>query len=277
MTLKNSISFLLLVALLVGFSACEETKYDITPYTGDNFYRFTSSGTAIFEDDPMPIEIPVRYSTTDGSSGSVEFEISGGAAGTDYEILNSSNTLSFDAGSGYQDVIRIQPVYNQPSASDAVLEITLTNPQNGVAGFPGPDGNNSTYLLTIKNECTRIPVGGTYVSLTTGQSTDGCCPDEVANHASVVTITDNGDGTYEVSDFSAGLYLEWYDVYGVTADLPLPVTLTVDGSVVTISGSEPFGTSVSGSGTYEKCSGAITYTWSNGYSDTGTVSLTLQQ
>lgn len=277
MIIKNKFPFLLLLALILGFAACEETKYDITPYTGDNFYRFTSTGTAIFEDDPDPIEIPVRYSTTDGSAGSVEFEITGGVEGTDYQILNSGNSLSFDAGSGYQAMIRIQPVYNQPSTSDAVLEIALTNPQNGVAGFPGPDGNSSSYQLTIKNECTRIPVGGTYASLTTGQSTDGCCPDEVSNLAAVVTIMDNGDGTYEISDFSAGLYLEWYAVYGITPDFALPATLTVDGSVVSIAGSEPFGTSISGSGTYEKCTGDITYTWANGYADGGTVTLKLQQ
>lgn len=267
----------MVLALVLGLTACEETKYDIIPYNGDNFYRFTSSGTSIFEDDPDPIDIPVVYSTTDGTTGSVEFQISGGVEGTDYMILNGSTSLSFDGTNGYKDMIRIQPVYNPASPSDAVLEIALTNPQNGVAGFPGPDGNSSTYQLTIKQECTRIPVGGTYASLTTGLSTDGCCPDEVSNLASEITITDNGDGTYEVSDFSAGLYLEWYDVYGITPDLALPVTLTVDGSVVTVSGSEPFGTSISGTGTYEKCSGDITYTWVNGYADTGTVTLTLKQ
>lgn len=276
MTIKNKLSILMVSALVLGLAACEETKYDITPYSGDNFYRFISSGTAIFEDDAMPIEIPVQYSTVDGGSGSVEFTISGGTEGTDYEILNAGTSLSFDAGNGYKDVIRIQPVYNQPSTSDAVLEIMLTNPQNGVAGFPGPAGNNSIYELTIKNECTRIPVGGTYAAATTGLSTDGCCPDEVSV-TTEVTITDNGDGTYTISDFSGGLYLEWYDVYTITPDTELPATLTVDGSTVTISGSEPYGTAVSGSGTYEKCSGDITYTWSNGYADTGTVTLKLQQ
>lgn len=273
MTIKNKLAFVFLLALILG--ACEETKYDIIPYSGDNFYRFTSSGTTIFEDDADPIEIPVRYSTTVGGNGSVEFQITGGTEGTDFEALGSGS-LSFDAGNGYEDFIRIQPLLNT-SESDIVLEIQLVNPQAGVAGFPGPDANSSIYQLTIQNACTPIPVGGTYLSVTTGQSTDGCCPDQVTDLASIVTIEENGDGGYTVSDFSAGMYLEWYDVYGITADFALPATLSINGSDVIVDGSEPFGTAITGTGTYDKCTGDITYTWKNGYDDTATVNLKLDQ
>lgn len=273
--LKNKFPFLLL-ALVLSLAACEETKFDVTPYSGDNFYRFPVTSNTIFEDDLEPTEIAVLYSVTDRSNGSVDFQITGGTEGVDYELLNSGSSLSFDVAGGYQDKIRIQPLLNPNTDSDIVLEITLTNPQSGVAGFPGPEGNSAVFRLTIQNACAPVAVGGDYNSVTTGQSTDGCCPDQVANFEGAVSVTDNGDGTYTVSDFSAGLYLEWYDVYGITPDFPLPATLTVSGATVTVSGSEPFGTSITGSGTYDKCTGTIIYTWANGYADTGTVTLNVQ-
>lgn len=285
MTIKSRFSYLLLLALALGFSACEETKYDIESYTGESFYRFTGSSVTAFESDVDPVEIPVLFSTTDGSSGSVDFQITGGTAGTDYTLLNSGNSLSFDAGSGYQDVIRIQPINNMDNDQDVILDIVLSNPQGGVIGFPGPDNTNTaTYKVNILNVlCEIIPIGGDYNSVTTGKSTDTCCPDETVDLASTVNITANGDGTFTIDDFSAGLYLEWYAVYGVTPDFPLPGTITVtdfsdpENNLIAISGSEPFGTSISGTGTYNPCTGDITYTWTNGYDDTGTASLTLQQ
>lgn len=285
MTIENKFSFLLVLALVLGLAACEETKYDITPYTGEDFYRFAGSSATAFESDTDPVEIPVYFSTKENANGSVDFQVSGGTAGVDYELLNSGTTLSFDAANGYQDMIRIQPLNNPDNDQDVILDIVLSNPQGGVIGFPGPDNSNTaTFKVNILNVlCEIIPIGGTYNSVTSGQSTDTCCPDETKDLASTVTITSNGDGTFTIDDFSAGIYLEWYAGYGVTPDFPLPGTITVtdfsdpESNLIEISGSEPFGTSITGSGTYNPCTGDITYTWTNGYADTGTVSLVLQQ
>lgn len=269
-----------MLCLLLSFGACEETKFDIESYTGDNFFRFNGDAVSVFESSPDPVELPVLYASADGSAGEVDFTITGGTQGVDYELLNASNTLTLNSSNNFAETIRIQPIFNEANESDVRLEVILTNPRGGVIDYPGPDNpNTDIYIVNLLNQCTIIPIGGTYNSLTTGSSTDGCCPDPSVDYASTVTITDNGDGTYTINDFTAGLYLEWYDVYGITSQDQTPATLTItdpNTNAIAISGNEPFGTVISGDGSYDPCTGNLTYTWGNGYGDTGTVLLTLQ-
>lgn len=164
-----------------------------------------------------------------------------------------------------------------------VLTITLKDGQNGVVGFPGPANTNSqTHTLTIiDDDCTIIPIGGTYASTSRGTSTDGCCPDEITGFQSEITVTDNMDGTYDLNDFSGGIYLEWYAVYGLTSQNQSPATFSitdpVNNTIAFVAGSgEPFGETLTGSGTYDPCTGNLDYNWQNGYGDEGTVNLKLK-
>lgn len=120
-------------------------------------------------------------------------------------------------------------------------------------------------------------LAGTYSSVASGTSTDGCCPDPITGFASTVTLTDLGDGNYEVSDFSGGLYLEWYDVYGITSTNDSPCNIQdVCGTLTIVNTTEPFGTVVTGGGSVDSATGVITITWENGYADQGTIVLTPQ-
>lgn len=117
-------------------------------------------------------------------------------------------------------------------------------------------------------------LAGTYMGETSGQSTDDCCPGTVSA-SKEVTLTDDGNGNYTISDFSAGLYFEWYEVYGITADYDLSGGITDVCSKISGEFPEPFGTNVTiTSGSVDPSTGAITYTWVNGYDDTATVTLT---
>ena len=115
-------------------------------------------------------------------------------------------------------------------------------------------------------------LAGDYVATTTGTSTDDCCPAQVTLDNKAVKLTAKGGGVYEISDFSAGLYYDWYDVYGIIESDP-----TLKGTITdvcnTISGSidEPFGTKAVITGTAGN--GVITYTWENGFGDMATVTL----
>jgi len=115
-------------------------------------------------------------------------------------------------------------------------------------------------------------LAGTYTSTTTGQSTDGCCPNETTL-TNTVTVT-GADGAYTVSDFSAGLYLEWYSVYGVTPDTNVSGSISDVCGEVSGSFGEPFGSTINLTGSVDSGTGVITYTWMNGFGDTGTVILT---
>jgi hypothetical protein len=46
-------------------------------------------------------------------------------------------------------------------------------------------------------------------------STDGCCPTEVTIHGTIVKVSKVTNSSFKLSDFSGGLYFEWYDVYGI--------------------------------------------------------------
>jgi len=134
-------------------------------------------------------------------------------------------------------------------------------------------GQRHAMTFSISTICPS-DIAGTYSSITTGMSTDGCCPNETTVEGTV-TLTETGTGTYTISDWSAGLYLEWYDVYGITPDTDLSGTLVDACGGVSFPGlEEPFGTAVSVSGVINEETGVITYTWTNGFDDQATVTLT---
>lgn len=118
-------------------------------------------------------------------------------------------------------------------------------------------------------------LGGTYNVISSGSSTDtGPTPAEnpIENFPYTVTITDNGGGNYTISDAFGGLYILWYDIYGITGD----EEGTFDDVCGTISGEfpEPFGTNVIYTGSVDPNTGIITIDWINGYDDEGTMILT---
>jgi hypothetical protein len=118
-------------------------------------------------------------------------------------------------------------------------------------------------------------LGGTYSVISSGSSTDSgptASENPISNYPYTVTIADNGGGNYTISDAFGGLYILWYDIYGITGDEPG----TFDDVCGTISGlfPEPFGTNVNYTGSVDPDSGVITIDWINGYDDQGTMVLT---
>lgn len=116
-------------------------------------------------------------------------------------------------------------------------------------------------------------LAGTYTTVTTGTSTDGCCPDPVTVNSSV-TFTRTGPTTYRVTNFSAGLYDAWYCApydlcNGNTFNGLASTMLDVCGNVTWTAGY--WGSR--GTGSIDG-SGKITVTWENEFGDTGTTVFT---
>lgn len=121
-------------------------------------------------------------------------------------------------------------------------------------------------------------LAGEYIATTTGTSTDGCCPDETTVTGTIVTLTATTGTSYRVSDWSAGLYREWYEIYGITEAFVAGGGMNgiISDACGIISGSfpEPFQTTTTVTGSVDAATGVITYTWVNGYDDQATVILT---
>ncbi len=112
-------------------------------------------------------------------------------------------------------------------------------------------------------------LGGTYNVVSSGASTDsGVNPSlsPISNYAYTTTITDNGGGNYTLTDAYGGLYLLWYDIFGITG----PESGTFTDVCGTLRGSfaEPFGTTVTLTGTVND-NGTLSIQWVNGYGDQG--------
>ncbi len=164
---------------------------------------------------------------------------------------------------------RVYPSWIRISDTDSIYNIGTD-----ITGSP-----NSAFTLQANTAilCPPVDISGTYTVVSaTGTSTDGCCPGEVSISGNTVTVTPVAGSVtnFRLSDITGGLYFEWYDVYGITAPEDSPGILVFNCNEVLIPNSpEPFGTAFSGGGTWDGTTSTITYTWTNGYADVGTVVL----
>ncbi|WP_162555765.1 hypothetical protein [Reichenbachiella versicolor] len=105
----------------------------------------------------------------------------------------------------------------------------------------------------------KSSIAGTYTTVASGMSTDdGPTENPVTDYAYEVTLTDTGvNGVYEISDFSAGLFTLWYDIYGLSGDYPGTLQdVCNDVSIINTTG--PFGSPISGTGSFDPDTGIIT-------------------
>ncbi|MDE0471034.1 MAG: hypothetical protein OXH57_03765 [Ekhidna sp.] len=176
------------------------------------------------------------------------------------------------------------------TASNAQLEagdiITIT-----IVLTASNDLSNSLVITTVIPDCPEV-IGGSYLATTIGETPfDGAYDNSASPHP--VTITDNGDGTYDISDVTGGLYGDLYaKIYtepgadeGKECDAvtDLPATLVRDGCTIGATdipddagfvcwlGSNP----MQASGIIDG-KGVITISFSNVAEDNGTTTLVRQ-
>lgn len=114
-------------------------------------------------------------------------------------------------------------------------------------------------------------LGGVYNVVSNGTNTDG--QPAAVDLPYTVTLTDNGGGSYTISDGVAGVYIFWYSIYGYTFE--------TEGNFVDICGNlsgtwtEAFGCTVELTGTVNP-DGTLTIQWSNCFGDEATAIYTPQ-
>jgi len=207
-----------------------------------------------------------------------------------YEVFKSAK---YD----YSDDIGSRDVFSNPKDSRRTATSYFTPNDKFVLswGFKGEDGryfdtwspgicNNSVGAncsLNFGIIC-QSALAGTYTAVAIGTSTDGCCPTETMTTTDV-TLKDLGSGKYELSDWSGGLYKEWYDVYGIDDAYVSEPDKTKNKLIIDIQdacnnisakGVEPFDEAIELTGAAFPSEGKIQYSWENGYGDKGTVVLT---
>lgn len=276
---KNKLIYLLL-GFMFAFVACDEPGSEIlwdlsfveldaaTTANGTETYTFLRENNGVNKPSGFMLNLASRPLD---QAVNVTFEIV--AASTDaienvHYVLNS-NTVTIPAG---QNVVElpIDIIADGIEAGEQLdIDIRLVSADVEIgSGF-------GQAVHTIQITC-NSDIGGTYTSTTTGTSTDSCCPNETTV-TGTVTLTDNGNGFYTISDWSAGMYLEWFDVYGITATTDLTTEIRdICDAIGAGDFNEPFGQAVQLSGSRDAATGVITYTWTSGWGDQATVTLTPQ-
>lgn len=222
-----------------GFGKITSADIVMFYYSGDNVYK------AIFATDITTFPATFSFSQADLFAA--------------FDELNSASDLAVG------DALKVTA---ELTLEDGTIVKILND--NGSANY-GADIANSPLFSVVQTYNVSCPsdLAGTYNVLTSGSSTDsGPTPSEnpIANFPYTVTITANGGGNYTVSDAFGGVYLLWYDIYG----LDFEVEGTFDDVCGTISGSfpEPFGTTVTFTGTVNP-DGTLSIHWVNGFDDQG--------
>jgi len=216
------------------------------------------------------------YNFAEGGDASVGFTVDdfgGDATSVDiYKSLNGGSPVLHSTVSSLPANINIslaEAMNGLGNLSDVkLLDQIVYTFEISTAEGTFPSGASVTANVSCSSN-----LAGEYTSTTTGMSTDGCCPGSVTVEKDI-TLTDLGGGKYTINDWSGGLYLEWYAVYGITADTDMTATLEDVCDVVSGSLTEPFGTAASLSGAVDLTTGIITFSFLTGYDDVGTIVMT---
>ena len=221
--MKNIIKYLFILSLLVGYTACEKDK-PVLIYEGSDFIFFNDVDASVGESNTAVNYIFVKLAADQQSATvTVDFAISGDAVeGTDYEILNTTKSLTFASGY-YTDTIKIKSINNTIQDGNKLITFTLSNGGSFNLGYPGPDSNNSIFEFTIiDDDCAFDP------SIFAGTPSG---VDKYANYpefnSSVSTKLISDDGTVAVYELT-GIMVEQANSWDEAILEQPPVTLTVD-------------------------------------------------
>lgn len=218
------------------------------------------------------------YDLADLANASIGFTVSNSAGES---VTGADALISFKGKTVVLNSLSSFPATLTVPLSEALTALGLSTSDLGVGdNFTFSLANVKTGTGTYRSGTSLdVPVtcssdlAGTYSSITVGKSTDGCCPNETTVSKDLV-IASTGGTSYTISDFSGGLYLEWYAIYGITSTTNLSAEFADVCGNLSGSFTEPFGSAASVVGTVDQATGVITMNWVNGYDDAGTIIMT---
>lgn len=277
MKILSNIVWIALLACGFMFTGCEDDPV------------FLKAEDAEFEvKGALPTVSDVRtgfFDFADPASASVGFVLDAvGESVNSIKVFKSYSGVNGDLGPIEHAVV---------SGLPADLNVTLDEALNGFNITADDLAIGDVFTLSFESTASSgvygsgtsiaIPVScvsaleGTYSAVSTGMSTDGCCPGELTVESEVV-LTSDGGGNYTISDWSGGVYIGWYGpAYGLTAgDVTDAVQISDVCNVLSAAFTEPYGTAASITGSVDTATGVITFSWVTGYDDVGTVVMTPQ-
>lgn len=219
------------------------------------YVKYTDSENVFISNEKLLATVTQNEFSRDSESGLLRYRFVYTAAQM-ATVMNITDTSIFDANDKYD--IRFEAINNNDNK--------FTNSSNGLD--LSSEYYKSPFLYSFNLACIS-DLAGTYNVLSSGTSTDtGPTSDEnpITNHPYTVNIISNNGGNYTLSDAYGGLYLLWYDIYGISGNYPG----TFSDVCGTLSGTfqEPFGTTVNLTGTVN-ADGTLSIHWENGYGDFG--------
>lgn len=271
------LQIIILNFFLLGILSCDSPGTDIlyedafleldaaTNVTGEQTFTYTR----IMDGQSIPSGFIVTLAAAQQSEAvTFNFDIDPSSTAEEnihYQVNGTSATIAANSSSVELPIDILDDNINGGESWTIIINISSsTIPVN-------PNYESGKHIIQV---VCPSSLGGTYISNTTGTSTNACCPNPITVD-STVTLTDDGDGKYTISDWSAGVYKMWYVQNGLPADTDLSIQLTDLCGIISAEFEEPFGNSTTTiSGTLDENTGVITYTWQNGLGDTGMVTLT---
>lgn len=149
---------LILGFLLIILNGCSEKdmEYGNINFNSETFIVFSNAEMSVNELVLQPIEIKVLYAASSSSakSLSIPFTISSTNAveGVDYMIVDNKTSFNFTS-TDLSDSVFIMPIDETNPSGNKQLTISLNSNEVSL-GYPGPDGNNASMVLTIiDNDC----------------------------------------------------------------------------------------------------------------------------
>ena len=265
MKFKLNILILSLLAFALVFTSCGDAEDHM--FDEGEFIYFNREVTQTVKTSTDPISVDVIFSSPQGKSASataeIEVTLENAEEGVDFEFATPLETLTFDTSNAFRNTIIINPLGGGAiDPDDAIITLTISSVSNGSIGLPGPDRNNATHTIVMASIDCDYLISGTYDVVTTMTDPAGC--EGVTN---VVQVTILGEGLFEITDITGGMYANCYG----SADNPAQINGQCDGpglSVVSqpdvVYGDDEF----NGSGQINP-NGTFQIEWSNGFGDSG--------
>lgn len=180
------------------------------------------------------------------------------------DIVSAFSEITSTADIQLGDVLTITTRFTMDNG--AVLEILSPD---GVTGGTGTNIATTVLFTTVINYPVSCPsdIGGNYTVVSSGFSTDGApVNNPLVDFSYDVVLTDNGGGSYTISDGVAGVYQDWYCApYGYCFETPGNFTDVC--GVLSGSWTESFGCQVDLTGIVNP-DGTLTIQWVNCFGDT---------
>jgi len=226
-----------------------------------------SFSAEIAQGNPVTTDIVGVYKTTTGSVYSATL-FSNVTLPQDFtvtpdDVVSAFSELSSTSDLSLADVLTITTAFT--TADGTVINIIA---EDGTSTLSSNVATSALFTPTIDYPIScPSDIGGNYTVVSSGFSTDGApVNNPLVNFSYDIVLTDNGGGSYTISDGVAGVYQDWYCA-------PYGYCFETEGNFVDVCGiltgtwTEAFGCPINLTGVVNS-DGTLTIEWSNCFGDT---------